>query len=124
MAGTRDTSNRGFASMDEAKQREIGGFVFQCEFRFELAAIGEADGDGIGVFHNVRVGDDQTIRLDDDAGAECVFDLLAQSSAHAAILKERREERIVHEGIYALRDCAFGVDIDDGGRDLFHHGGK
>ena len=73
---------------------------------------------------DVVVGDDEPVRIDDDAGAERLLHALARHAEAETVAEETLEERIVEERRRGLRlHDALGIDVDHGGRDALHHRG-
>ena len=99
----------------DAQYREIAALILEHDIGVELPLVGERDFHLVGIFYDMKIGDDKTRRIDDNAGTERALDLLAR---HAAA-EELAEERICHKWII-ICDDVLGIDVDDRRRHAFH----
>ncbi len=111
--------------------RHVGTLVGPDDFRRELAPVGEAHRDLIGVGHDVGVGEDVTVTADDEAGARAAYRRLV--SARRLLIRARdteaaeevekrvvgRQARHTTVGLLRLLD---NLHVDDGGAVLFDEG--
>ena len=107
----------------DAQHREVGAFVLEDEFGVELTIIVQNDADLRTILDDVVVGDDDTGRIHDHAGAERVLCALARTAAKQLVTEEPAEERVCTKWRAALRGHdALGIDVDDARRGVAHDG--
>src|SRR5262249_3208122 len=92
-----------FANADDPGGKSTAaGFQLSPRLRVLLVRRGENDAHAIRAFHDVIVGNDVAVRLDDDARAEAAF---APHRTRAAVVLVRGGSVAAHQ------------DLNDGGRD-------
>ena len=76
----------------DLQHRHIGGFVAADDLRLELPIVEQRDGDLVGVFDDVCVGDDVAVlRVDDDAGSGALKLTLPRARCPGASKKRRKK---------------------------------
>ena len=68
------------------QQRDVGALVAADDLGLELAFVVELDGDFIGRFDDVRIGQNETVRADDEARALRLGEMLLRRLAAAALM--------------------------------------
>ena len=112
------TPNFGRKSLNEIKEvlAQMG-----LHLGLELALVRERHLDVRGIGNDMVVGDDQSIRIDDDARSERTGNALARTAKTAVSTKESPEERILGKAVgLLLHQFALRVDVDDGRRRGLH----
>ena len=110
------------AAILQLQHGEVGALVAEQDLRLVFAPVGERHLHLGRAVHDVLVGDDDALRVDDDAGAERGARPLARRRrAERAAAEEALEEGIALEG-RAHRDARRGVDVHHRRRDALDDG--
>ena len=105
----------------DLQHREVGTLVGDQHLGLELALVRERHLDVRGIGNDMVVGDDQSIRIDDDARSERTGNALARTAETAVAPKEAPEERVLGKAVgLLLHQFALRVDVDDGRRRGLH----
>ena len=106
----------------DAQHGQIGALIGEHQFGLEFAPVGQRHRELLPVLHDMEVGDDEAIRIDDHTGSERLLHTLARHAEAAPVAEELPEKGVVEEGrARLLLHHPLRVDIDDGGRDALHH---
>ncbi|MNK87406.1 hypothetical protein D3C87_1073420 [compost metagenome] len=100
-------------------QGEIGGGIAANDLALEFPAVRKGDRELVGLAHDVVVGHDQALGIDDETGAHALLLISAGLGARGTGVAEERIE--AEEGMHGLLDhgaAAHGVDVDDRRSDL------
>ena len=113
--GIGPLQSRQVAALD-LEHGDIGIGVGAQQFGAKAAAVRERDGDGLGVFDDVTVGDDEAAPINDDARTQRLRAAVGFAQRPPA---EFATEEVPHRVLEdAAPHHALRADVDDGGRDL------
>ncbi len=115
----RETARTGF----HAQHGDVGTLVLQQYLRVELPSVGQNQPDlrGAGHLQHVRVGYDQPVSGQDDAGAQRALRALLR---HAEPLAVELAEVLRVAAARSWRDLTAHIDVHDRGGGLLHHAGE
>ena len=105
----------------EAQHGEVGARIAQHDLGLELAPVAERHPHFGRVLDDVKVGDDEARRVDEDAGAERLLHPVALVPAAA---EEALEDRIVEQRVSRHPLDMRDIDVYHRRRDLPDHGRK